>query len=273
MSVVKREEVTRAAKKHTSKKTRSCLTAAYGAAAVALVLGALLFSFQFPLSKNTSKTIAGVRDKTRIQTMSTGGAPQPSMSASIVEGETHTTPPIPYYLCGNPTDPHIVLLHGARFTKADWEQSGILQQFCKEGNLSVSALNLSVRADHTKLLQVIESLASDGKVTSPIAAVVTPSASGFTIIDGITNDRIDTLRRSIRSWIPVASPASLQHDVSVLSKAKGWPILAVYGDKDAMGKKASYVWKDAADAQVVELKVSCDACTPRQAGMKLPDIS
>ena len=72
----------------------------------------------------------------------------------------------------------------------------------------------------------------------------------------IVSGNIDALKRNIHTWIPVASPASAQHEASELAPAKGWPIQAVYGNRDPMGPRTSNVWKEVANAKVVELEVS-----------------
>lgn len=232
-------------KKNKATPTSSAVkTAAYVAGAVVLLL-------IFVWLQNSATTSPSDSGSFSTKTMPTQGA----SNAEVVEGESQTTPQIPYNFCGNPSNPHIVLLHGARFTKRDWETSGIMQKLCSRG-VSVSALNLPVRAGHAQLLQVIEALALERSISLPVAAVVSPSASGFTIVDGIVSGNIGALKAKIRSWIPVASPASLQHDVSDLTPANGWPILAVYGNQDPMGPKTSKVWADAANAKVVELQVS-----------------
>jgi hypothetical protein len=77
----------------------------------------------------------------------------------------------------------IILLHGSRFTKEDWKTSGILAEFCASPDVSVTALDLDIRATHSELEAVLTYLADkEQAIHLPVATIVTPSASGFTMI-------------------------------------------------------------------------------------------
>lgn len=173
-------------------------------------------------------------------------------STGILKGTTSSG--TSYYSCGQKSAPSIVLLHGARYTKEDWQTSGILEKFCGNG-VSVAALDLNVRATSAELLMTVSELSDLGAVSTPIAAIVTPSASGFTMMDGILNGNVDALRKEILRWIPVATNSANQYGEKDLVGAKAWPMLAVYGDQDISGKQSSNLWKTVAGAKVVELKV------------------
>jgi hypothetical protein len=168
---------------------------------------------------------------------------------------------VPFYRCGDNTMRSIILLHGARFTKEDWKTSGILTKFCTNGFAAV-ALDLNVNASAAKLLAALSQLQSRSSISAePIDAIITPSASGFTIMDGLINGQAEGMKKHIKRWIPVATNSALQHSESDLVAAKGWPMLAVYGDQDDAGKSSSRLWERVSGATVVELKVRADSST------------
>jgi hypothetical protein len=186
----------------------------------------------------------------------------PNDPAIIETGKT-TNEEVAYYHCvaGNQNassvDNHLVLLHGSAFTKEDWKTSGILDLFCtSKASLSVTALDLSVKASHSDLLAVLDDLQGDGKIDLPISGLVTPSASGYAIIEGIEAGSISELLESIQRWIPVACNGILSvdnEDVFASAEMKSWPILAVYGDKDVLGKHSSEFFQTHSEASVQEL--------------------
>lgn len=179
----------------------------------------------------------------------------------VVKSRDGTQKQVPYYRCSGDststtTTRSIVLLHGARYTKEDWKRSGILAEFCANGFTAV-ALDLEVHTSADTLLIVLSQLSYRGLISAeqPIDAIITPSASGYTIMDGLVHGKADALRRRIQRWIPVATNGALQYSESDLADAKGWPILAVYGDQDNGGKLSSRLWKQLSNAKVVELTV------------------
>ena len=104
---------------------------------------------------------------------------------------------LPYYHCGplptttdnnNPNLTELILLHGAAFTKEDWKSSGILDMLCDinneedEGNLSILALDLSVKADGAQLGLAFDALVSNGMLSGKPCTVISPSASGKAIV-------------------------------------------------------------------------------------------
>jgi hypothetical protein len=179
----------------------------------------------------------------------------------VVDSRDGTAQQVPYYRCSGDststtTTRSIVLLHGARYTKEDWKKSGILSEFCANG-FTAMALDLNVQTSADTLLIVLSQLSYRGLIPAeqPIDAIITPSASGYTIMDGLVHGKADALRRRIKRWIPVATNGALQYSESDVADAKGWPILAVYGDQDNAGKLSSRLWKQVANAKVVELTV------------------
>jgi pimeloyl-ACP methyl ester carboxylesterase len=149
---------------------------------------------------------------------------------------------------------HLVLLHGASFTKENWKNSGILDQFCAVPQVSVTPMDLSGYAGNDALRSILDSLeaSSDVQVSKPVV-LVTPSASGYTIVDWITNGDVSLIPEYIETWVPIA-PGSLSSatDQQVQSLSD-LPILAIYGNGDSGGVHVSQRLGDLAGATVVEL--------------------
>ena len=171
-----------------------------------------------------------------------------------------------------PVVQHLVLLHGSRYTKADWRTSGILGHFCEIPGLAVTTLdlldNISSAATTTTtsqqhLLDVLADLAAAGVIALPIAALVTPSASGRFVLDGVTTTAHyqKTTRRlvaAIQRWIPVATNSVLkdqERSKTLLTTPElvSWPILAIHGDQDEAGKRTSALFQEWAGAVVKEV--------------------
>jgi hypothetical protein len=165
----------------------------------------------------------------------------------------------------------IVLLHGSKFTKEDWKTSGILEKLCQSGDassysLSVTALDLHVLSNHEVLQQTLIGLAANNLVTLPVSAIVTPSASGFAMVDWLQQaDQqlggviADIQRNNVQAWIPIASPSiSLPTDAQLSALASHtptpYPILAIYGSRDGPGQQVSQRLHRLAGAVVIELE-------------------
>jgi hypothetical protein len=164
---------------------------------------------------------------------------------------------VPYYHCdghGNNVV-HMVFLHGAKFTKEDWKTSGILEQFCKVPSLSVSAVDLPVRADHSDLKMILTAMQDEQLISKPVT-LVTPSASGKTLTDWMMTGNLNELPKFVNLWIPVAagSVGKVSDDqVKKLKTLDGFSMLAIYGDKDNGGKVTSDRLETIAGAKKVEL--------------------
>eukprot|EP00545_Synedropsis_sp_CCMP1620_P003531 CAMPEP_0119010534 /NCGR_PEP_ID=MMETSP1176-20130426/5079_1 /TAXON_ID=265551 /ORGANISM="Synedropsis recta cf, Strain CCMP1620" /LENGTH=259 /DNA_ID=CAMNT_0006963209 /DNA_START=154 /DNA_END=933 /DNA_ORIENTATION=- len=167
---------------------------------------------------------------------------------------------IPYLHCGVAAAPSssspiiidLVLLHGSRFTKEDWRTSGILPKLCAIPNFSVTALDLDKSAGHDELKSVLVAMTKDSLIHKLPAAVVTPSASGKTIVDWL--DDIPELKQYISKWIPVAPPAVMRANEEQLKQLAGLlPILAIYGATDAGGKLVSEKLGQLSQATVIEV--------------------
>ena len=185
-----------------------------------------------------------------------------------------------YYHCGetisassySPKDNEIILLHGAKFTKENWVESNILQHLCFKGNddianhgrMSITALDLSVRADGLGLKSAFDSLVEKGVLSGKPAVVVTPSASGRSIVSMITSqhppggqEKESLLEEIVKVWMPVASFAVMSvknDDVFKAFRESNIPILAMNGDADAKGKDVTAKLVGVANAKGVEMK-------------------
>lgn len=213
------------------------LTAAGGALAL---LFFLLMPSQSPSEKSYEQS-----SSEGIKSSSTGGVIEAS-----VEG-------VDYYHCSaelsDPID--LVLLHGAAFTKENWKTSGILDKLCHVPKMTVTALDLNHRGNHKDLKNVLDGMRKKGIIQSnkPVA-LVTPSASGYSVVDWITQGSIDDFVKYVGYWIPVASPSIKSADETSLNGLKGrLDTLAIYGSKDSGGKKISERLQSFADATVVEI--------------------
>jgi pimeloyl-ACP methyl ester carboxylesterase len=194
------------------------------------------------------------------QSVQQGAKKASSMSKDIVMG---TIKHIPYYHCGGGQGTgnsvrHLVLLHGAAFTKENWKESGILDQFCKVPNLVVSAMDLPVSAGHVELTSLLQAMQGEQLISSthPIA-LVTPSASGRTMIDWMTQGSVAEIPNFVDKWIPVATVGlskATDEQVKSLTTVDGLSILAVYGNRDKAGKVVSERLQSLAEAKLVELE-------------------
>lgn len=166
----------------------------------------------------------------------------------IVEG---TSGGIPYLRCtpSSSKKTELVLLHGASFTKEIWRSKDLMKKICK--TFSVMALDLPVSAGRTELKKVLDSMKSDGLCTLPIS-IVTPSASGRSIIDWLNDMQV--MKKYIRKWVPVASPAIALGDKTQLQQLGNWlPILAIHGSRDKAGKRLSNILGDWSKANVTQI--------------------
>ena len=196
-------------------------------------------------------------------TTTTTSAPWTPLTEPILGDAAGT----PYLHCpANPNLPsnqiqHIVLLHGAAFSKEVWVRTGILQQFCNEPTVSVTALDMSF-ATFMQLQTVLEAVTTVTTTATAATAVevelpvvlVTPSAGGSAVVDWmINNGDIDLLQEYMNVWIPVAvGSLSSATDAQVQSIAP-IPVLAIYGDEDVSGGRISQRLARLVGATVVEL--------------------
>jgi hypothetical protein len=141
----------------------------------------------------------------------------------------------------------IVLCHGSSFTKENWKKVGILDQFCAVPRVSVTALDLDNGSDHTDLKNVLDALVQQQRIRKPVV-LVTPSASGYTIVDWLLSadgaNEMALLPSYVATWVPVA-PVSLtlatddQITQGLATGGAAVRILAIYGDQDTGGSRLS----------------------------------
>lgn len=196
--------------------------------------------------------------------------------AKIVKGEvTVATATVSYYHCG-PTysttgsnqvnvggkDKEIILLHGAKFTKQNWVDSGILKDFCS-AQLSVYALDLNTRGlTGDSFVHTLEAFQEQGLISGKPMIIVTPSASGKALVDmgaaaviadTVENDKEIALTRFVRVWIPVASPSVLTASGKAIEAFQNVHVLAIHGTQDEMGRKVTKRLVELAGATPVEM--------------------
>ena len=178
-------------------------------------------------------------------------------SNAIVEG---TFQEINYYHCGATTTQQggivdIVLLHGSRFTKEDWKSSTILSRLCQHNQVRVTALDLEVSAKYPKLVALLEGMAQpeNGLMQLPVAALMTPSASGLSVVSAIQQGQATQMSRVTRLWVPIASYSAMMLSAEQLAVLPNTlPIWSIHGDQDNKGKHLSAKLKAEAGAQVTE---------------------
>jgi hypothetical protein len=144
----------------------------------------------------------------------------------------------------------LVLLHGSKFTKEDWIKNSrsstsknIISMFHKQFpySISITAVDLPVRADHYQLVSLLDAMQDKGLISLPVS-LVTPSASGFSIVDWIMNDDTNKLPKYIHTWIPVASGSASRFTEEQLTNVdllEDFNIFAIYGNLDKSGKKVT----------------------------------
>lgn len=156
----------------------------------------------------------------------------------------------------------VVLLHGASFSKENWKRKEILDKLCEEPKLSVTALDLATSSGGTELRNVLDAMRKVGMIQAdkPVA-LVTPSASGHTVVHWINTESVDSLLTYVGYWIPVAPPAVKHAGEDELKSLKDrLPILALYGSKDDPGKVVSERLQTLSGAKVVEVADAGHAC-------------
>jgi len=172
------------------------------------------------------------------------------------------TTSVPYIHCGvvysgkNGKKPkELLLLHGAKYNKETWVQSNILPSFCNlDPTLSVIAVDLPVRANGEELTKLFSGLKKAKKISGEPLAIVSPSASGKSVLDLLDLSTTDThaVTQIIRGWIPVACGSITHASDHVLRQVNTLhiPTLAIYGSLDKTGKVVSEKLKDAGKAYV-----------------------
>lgn len=146
---------------------------------------------------------------------------------------------------------HVVLLHGASFTKEIWTKLDILEQFCARPTIAVTALDLSF-GTYGQLQNILQDLQT--KVSSDATVVlVTPSAGGSSVVDWLINGDAAVLRQHVDVWVPVAVGSLSTASDNQVTAIVPLSILAIYGDGDVSGGRTSQRLARLAGAEVVEL--------------------
>jgi len=130
----------------------------------------------------------------------------------------------------------ILLLHGAKFTKEHWKDSGIMKSLCMDHNLFVTAIDLSVSSDGNQLNDAFVALSDAGVLSGNAVVLVSPSASGKAAVNLAKNKVF--LTKIVRAWIPIACPIILSQKVDVDIETYASlpiPVLAINGETDNMG--------------------------------------
>ncbi|KAL3924371.1 MAG: hypothetical protein SGILL_001086 [Bacillariaceae sp.] len=130
--------------------------------------------------------------------------------------------------------------------------------FC-DGADMVIALDFPVSTNYQGLMQVLDDLSdASGEralITGPVT-LVTPSASGFSVVSWMMSGDISQLPSYIAEWVPVA-PVSLvsasDEQIAAVQSMFGFEILAINGNEDRAGGKYSTRLADLANATAIEL--------------------
>ena len=147
---------------------------------------------------------------------------------------------------------------------------------------SIIALDLDVTASPSLVRNVLQGLLRQHRLAAlPVAALVTPETSTKTVVDWIVyGDQSAQFMKSLaRHWIPVSAGASILQAIaddqdpvieldnvsseqvsmplpksSVFRTIDGWPILAAYGQGDAIGAQGAQVLsQEISSASVLKL--------------------
>lgn len=233
--------------RHTRRNSSTNILPLVSAGLALLVLVLFLYAVNANTSSRTTTSKPAERQSVAMGTKRTFESNQ----LPVVSGSTINN--IDYYYCHG-SEQHLVLLHGARFTKEDWKTSGILDRFCNVQGLSVSALDLPVSASHVDLQNILNQMQSLKLFTAPVI-LVTPSASGKTITDWAMNGDVTTLPSYVSKWIPIAAGSINSVTDEQLTTLKDQvPIFAIYGNKDTMGQQVTQRLADLAAADILEIE-------------------
>lgn len=167
---------------------------------------------------------------------------------------------VAYYHCASQMSPegstHLVLLHGAKYTKETWKESGILRALCENPHISVSAMDLPVSADHAEFMGMLNAMKDSHKIDLPVA-LVTPSASGKTIVDWMASGNLQDLPSYVNKWIPVACASlktSTEDQLAKMAELEGFKIFAIYGDQDIAGRSVTNLLATSVQAKIMEIE-------------------
>eukprot|EP00980_Cylindrotheca_fusiformis_P003732 scaffold825_cov147-Cylindrotheca_fusiformis.AAC.7 len=166
---------------------------------------------------------------------------------------------IEYYHCSSEVSPEetqsVVLLHGSSFSKKNWQRSGNLERLCDYPSLSVSAMDLPVSAGHDDLKGMLSAMKDDLHISLPVV-LVTPSASGYCVVNWVQKGNVDDLPDYVGEWIPIASGSVnyLSDDqLASMAKLDDFKVFAMNGDRDKGGRKEGAILENSVGAKTLEL--------------------
>ena len=114
------------------------------------------------------------------------------------------------------------------------------------GRVSITAWDLSSAADGVELAAAFDAMTAQSVLSGRPVTMVTPSASGKAVVNLAAlkykpNVTRNDLSRIVKAWIAVAPPAVVHAQDIVLHqfKALELPTLAINGDRDEKGRKAT----------------------------------
>mmetsp|Transcript_27868 Transcript_27868/g.49477 ORF Transcript_27868/g.49477 Transcript_27868/m.49477 type:complete len:182 (+) Transcript_27868:55-600(+) len=173
-----------------------------------------------------------------------GSSSATTRPSEIVEGATSSD--MAYLWCSNQNNnqdaKQIVLLHGSSFTKETWQSDDMLLQFCA-GSKSVIALDFPVSTNYVGLMQVLDEVKTSSNdrqlfLSEEPVTLVTPSASGYSVVSWIINGDITQLPDYISEWVPVATGclvSASDEQIAPLATLSDFRILAINGNEDRAG--------------------------------------
>lgn len=127
---------------------------------------------------------------------------------------------------------------------------------CRSPHVSVSALDLSVKAGHRDIAGVLSAMNDEFQISLPVT-LITPSASGMGIVDWMSTGRLPDLPKYVQKWIPVACfsvSVATEDQLARLSRLKNFEVLSIFGSKDRGGRDVSTRLEDYVGARSMELK-------------------
>jgi hypothetical protein len=182
----------------------------------------------------------------------------PTTPGEIIDGTTSNG--IAYLRCTSSStasadNKQIVLLHGSSFSKETWLSDDMLTKFCA-GAETVIALDFPVSTNYEGLMDVLDDLKNEEQIIHEPVTLVTPSASGYSIVSWMMNGDVTQLSNYVSEWVPVATGSLVSasdEQIIALRDLPGFRILAINGNDDSAGGKYSARLAELANATAVEL--------------------
>jgi len=158
--------------------------------------------------------------------LSTCGQPEPG---ALMENDVQVLTTNIHYRAAGPLDGEVVLLlHGAAFTSATWEELGTLQILAQAGYRAI-AVDLPEKGDSGKWPHVLEGFLIElvDAMNIEKCALVAPSMSGAYAFPFVT---IHPQR--VRAFIPIA-PVRISQFLDAMGQCQ-IPTLVLWGENDAV---------------------------------------